>query len=337
MDIDWKDLGSNGWLGLCVSHGAGAGKSALETVKIYEDLGRKGRTRSELFSMGAHLLGCAKAIDNLGTDAQKNQWLHGLCKGETIGALAFTGPSSGSRTDDVGVTYQDGDDFILRGAKTCVTNAIEANLFIVSGNRLDNPSSLNLGLFLVPANSNGIDLTPLTATGLKGSSMATVNFDDVRIPSDHQLGARGTGGLLSVMVWERSCILAGFLGALEKDLEAVTSHFRAAQDKGGALFRHQGLSHPLAQIRADLEAARQLLYHGAQVIDEKGDVLKSSSISKLVISQTLLRSQQKLCELMAGRAWLGELGLAEALADVMGILAASGSSNVQLNAIAARM
>ncbi len=337
MTMDWKEYGSKGRLGLSVSHMSGSGKSALETVKLFENLGREGLSRSHLFSMGAHLFGCAMALDNLGTASQKDQWLPGLTSGETVGALAFTGPDSGSRTDDVGVTYKDGDDIILSGTKTYVTNGPEAGLFIVSANRAEKPSSLNLGLFVVPRNNSGIEITALDTYGLKASSMAKVVFNEVKIPSDYQLGSRGTGGLLSVMVWERSCILAGFLGALEKDLNNATTHFRSTRDKDGPLFRHQGISHVLAQIRADLEAARQTLYHGAQILDEGGDTLKSSAISKLIVSQTLVRGQQKLCELMAGRAWLGEMDLADALSDVMGVLAASGSSNVQLNAIAARM
>lgn len=338
---NWLALGQSGFLNSCVNEPFGDGQYALTAVLTYEALGKAGLSRSHLFSMGAHLFGCVKAIDNLGTKAQKDLWLPKLCSGQSPGALAFTGLESGSRTDDVGVSYQDGDDIILRGAKTCVTNGPDADIFIVSANRAQNPSGMNLALFLVPAGTDGIKIEPIETQGLRASPMARIVFDDCNISRSQQLGSAGTGALLSVMVWERSCILAGFIGALDKDLQAVTKHFKTTSDKDGPLFRHQSISHKLAQLRADLEAARQTLYYGASVLDNGGDSLLSAATSKLKVSQTLVSGQKALYELMAGRAWQvelgGELGLAEAMQDVMGTLSASGSSNVQLNAIAARM
>jgi len=326
---DWLLLGRNGWLSC---------ETALNTVKTYESLGKAGLSRSHLFSMGAHLFGCTMAIQNLGTKKQKDKWLPELTSGQSVGALAFTGPDKGSRTDDVGASYQDDGDIILRGEKTCVTNGAAADVFVVSANRAENPSGMNLTLFIVPAKTKGLTISPLTTNqGLKASPMARVKFEDCVIPKNNRLGSPGVGALLSVMTWERSCILAGFLGALDRDLEAVTTLFKTRKDQTGPLFRHQSISHKLALIRTDIEASRQLIYHAANCLDQNEDPVLYSALCKQFVSQTLIRASQILCELMAGRAWLGEMGLAEAMSDMMGVLSASGTSHVQLNAIAARM
>jgi len=334
--VGWQYWGRKNWIN-CGEQD----QDPLTKVIGFEALGKAGLSRSHLFSMGAHLFGCAMAIENHGSPQQKSIWLPKLTSGEAVGALALTGKDGGSDTFDVGATFEKtANGFILEGAKTFVTNAPDADVFIVSANERDNPSSLGSTLFIVPADTKNLQIEPMPdITGLKGSPMATVIFDKCELPKDAVLGevVQGLGLILSIMRWERSCILAGFLGAAERDIVSVTEHFKNTRDVKGLLLRHQAVSHPLAKTRQKLEAARWVMYRSASDLNKGEGQIYYPALSKYTVSETLVEIAVSLNALMAGRAWRGEMGLAQGLQDVMGTLSASGTNNVQLNAIASQL
>ena len=174
---------------------------------------------------------------------------------------------------------------------------------------------------------------------MRSSRMAKINLKDCFLPEDALLGrcGAGMGVTLSIMRWERSCILAGFLGALERDLVRVTSFLCERRDSKGSLMRHQGVSHKLAHIRLRIESARWLMYRAAWDLDHGTGPILYPALSKLSLSQTLVDCGLELQELMAGSGWMDELGIATALHDVVGTLSASGTSNVQLNIISSQL
>ena len=337
----WPAAGAEGWLGLCLDrdHG-GQGLGAVDTVLVAEALGRGGLSRAALFSMGAHLFGCAMALQNHAGPALRAAWLPRLASGAAIGALALTEPQGGSDTGNgrVLVAFDaDGPGLTLTGTKTLVSNGPLADLLVVNATRQGATSALQSSVLAVPTDLPGLRVTPLTGhIGLREAPMAEIHFDNVRLDRDHVLGrpGQGLGILLSVMRWERSCILAGFLGAAERDLVAVTRALSGRQNSRGPLIAQQAVAHALAELRVEQEMARLLLYRGAGALEANEGAVIYPAMAKLAISRALVSSARGLQELMAGAGWLDEMGLATALTDVMGTLSASGTSHIQLNAIA---
>lgn len=331
----WPEWGEAGFAGLCLPEEfGGGGEDALTTALAFEALGKSGIDRGALFALGAHLFGCSMGIANHGSAGQKTNWLPHLAKGETVGALAFTEPGGGSNLDGCkSRLVEDGGGYRLSGRKTCITNGMTAGLFLVLARSRDESSPFAYSMVLVPRDTPDVSVTPLEGVrGLGGTMPADILFDDCSLPADAVLRRRdmGMAQLLDIMRWERSCILAGALGALQADLDRCTANLAS---RG----HHQAVGHSLARIATRIEAARWLMLRGAWELDHGSDALSIPAMSKLFVSETIADCTLELRRLVAGGAWQGELGLADALDDALAILSASGTSEVQLNTIASQM
>lgn len=334
-DAGWTDLCEDKWPGLCIpAEFGGHGERALAAALAFEALGRCGVDRGLLFALGAHLFGFSMALVHHGTQQQKADLLPKLASGEAIGALAFTEPAGGSDLGACATRLQDdGNGLRLSGRKTCVTNGATADVFLVLVRSRDENSPFSYTMVVVPRTAPGLSVEPIEGVrGLAQSAPAEIIFDDCTLPADAVLSRQGLGmaQLLDAMRWERSCILAGSLGALHRDLETCRAHL-------GEKARHQAVAHSLARLRTEMEAARWLLLRGAWGLQRGGSSLAMPAMSKLFVSETLVRCTEELRRLAAGAAWRGELGLADALDDALAILSASGTSEVQLNTIASQM
>lgn len=338
-DIDgspsWEQWGDGGWAGLCQPEEfGGGGYPALASVLAFEALGRGGLDRGALFALGAHLFGCAMAVANHGSAEQKATWLPRLASGAAVGALGFSEASGGSDLDACGSKLvADGTGYRLSGAKTCVTNGSIADLFVVLARSREQRSPFAYSMVLLPRDTPGLTVTPIEGVrGLGATMPAEVVFDDCPLAESDLLrrGDLGMAQMLDIMRWERSCILAGSLGALQADFERVVRHL---SERG----RHQATDHALARTGTRIEAARWLMLQAAWRLDQGGNDLLRPSTSKLFVSETIAECTGELRRLVAGAAWRGELGLADALDDALALLSASGTSEVQLNTIASQI
>jgi L-prolyl-PCP dehydrogenase len=337
--VAWEACGRQGLLALPLPQAWGGRNSdVLAAVAVFEALGRGGADRGLLFAMGAHLFGCAMAIARFGSAEQQARWGKGLADGSAVAALAATEPEGGSSASHKGTVAQAIEgQYVLRGTKTLVTNGPAAELFLVIASESPRRGALGLTAFLVPRETAGLRIEPLAGTlGMYGAPMARLVFDDCRVPKDAVLG-RPSGGMavfVTSMQYERTCILAGFLGAAERDLATCVSYTHRRRDEHGPLFGHQAVSHRLARMHCRIESARGLLYRGAWSIDHEKDQLGKPALVKLAVSEALVDCALDVLRTFAGAGWLDEGGMATALRDVVGTLSASGTSDVQLNLIA---
>jgi alkylation response protein AidB-like acyl-CoA dehydrogenase len=173
--------------------------------------------------------------------------------------------------------------------------------------------------------------------GLAGAPLGRVRFQHCALGSDAVIGRPGAGlkVFATAMQWERSCLLAGFLGAAERDLAVCTQALQERHDASGSLLRHQGVSHRLARMKLRLESARLLVYRAAWSIDQGHEDYAAAAMAKLAASEAAVDTANDALRLVAGSAWLdGALDFRATLADVAGILFASGTSEVQLDVLA---
>lgn len=310
-------------------------------VADLEALGRGGAGRGLLFALGAHLFGCQIPLRIHADDAQRGLWLEQLTSGARIGALAVTEPQGGSDPgQNLTRAEPDGGGFVLTGHKTLVTNAPVADLFLVIASSAPDRGSFGWTAFLVPKETPGMHITPIEAPGLSGAPMGELILDGCTIGPDHRIGPTG-GGLrvfTSAMLWERTGILAGFIAATRRDLDAAVHHVNTRRSGGLPLSARQSLAHRLAGARIRLERARLLILQAAWAVDTgQRNVQALVAMAKQDAAQALVETSLDLVRTGAGATWRGELPGIEGLIDSLGTLSASGTAEIQLDIVAAAM
>lgn len=341
LDRDaWRDVASFGLIKSALpAEWGGRARGALASFAMLEAMGRGGMDRSLLFAMGAHIFGCAIPIAAYASASQTAAWGPGLADGSIVGALAITEAAGGSSLDLIATeAVETPEGYALSGEKTLVCNAPDAGLFLVLARHFKNRGPLGLTAFLVPADTRGLTVTQLAPTlGLPGAPMGKVTLASCAVPAENVLGRPGTGLKIfaTAMQWERTCLLAGFLGAAERDLATCVAALRGRHDAEGSVMRHQAVSHRLARLKLKLEAARLLALKAAWAIDRRHDDTTGAAMAKLALSEAVVDTAEETLKLMAGSAWQGRpIDFGSALHDALGGLFASGTSEIQLDIVA---
>lgn len=314
---------------------------ALTTVGVLEALGRAGADRGLLFALGAHLFGCMVAVARWGSAAQQERWGAALVDGRAVAALAVTEESGGTSLAAIGtVAERVGGGYLLRGRKSYVTNGPVADVFLLIASENPRRGVMGLSALLVARDTPGLTVTPLEPTlGLPGAPLARLDLDGCALPPDAVLGRPGSGfAVLQLSLqWERTCILAGFLGAAERDLAAAVAFVAGRAAPHGTQLAQQAVAHRLARLRCTLEAARALLHRGAWAIDHGDDPRLWPAMVKWTLSETLVDAALETMRTHAAAGFLDGSGPATALRDVVGTLSASGTSDAQLDVVAASL
>ena len=334
-DAAFEFFGANGVIGSLRGEG---GLSGIHIIKTFEALGRGGADRGLLFALGAHLFGCVIPIARFGSDDQAAAWLPRLIQGETVAALAMTEAGSGSTVSELKTEAIAADGgYVLSGHKRLVTNAPDAGLFLAFAREAGASGPFSLTAFLVPGDTPGLSVEHSgEANALKGAPMGVVTFDECRLPADAVLHRPRAGIAVfgTCMQWERSCILAGFLGAAARDLATCVEWARSRQSGQSAISDHQAVSHRLARMKVRIEQARSSIYQAVSDLDQGTATMSSAAIAKVVASESIVSNAMDAMRLAAGDGWLNELGLARGLNDSIGTLTASGTNDIQLELIA---
>lgn len=338
----WHACADQGWTGLVLSEvHSGGGYDALETIAGLEALGENGVDRGAMFALGAHLFGCVKPLEIFGQDALLQEWGPKLAAGQSVGALALTETGGGSDLAALKTTIVGPEDgLVLTGHKSMITNAQVCDLILVLAREPDRAPPFNLTVVGVPSVRSGVHITPLPdRAGLRGGGMAEIAFDECKISPSEILGRRGAGlaVVMAAMRWERTCILAGALGALNLDLRRVTKALTERGSLAGGLIRYQAVSHRLADVRQKIEGARLVLYRAAWELDRGTDTVFYPALSKLTVAETLVEGAVTLQTFMAGAGHAVVPGLAQAVQDAVAMSAASGTSEIMKNLIVTKL
>ncbi|MGH2671256.1 MAG: acyl-CoA dehydrogenase family protein, partial [bacterium] len=240
----WRKCADFGIQGLPVplKYG-GQGASASTIIVAMEALGYGCRDAGLIFSMNAQMWGCTTPLLRAGSEEQKRRYLPALCRGSIIGAHAMTEPGSGSDAFALSTSAtRSGDSYMLNGSKTFVSNAPVADLFVTFATIDRSLGFAGLCAFLVDRDAPGLVIgKPLAKMGLRTSPMSEVVFEGCRIPATALLGREGGGMALfaTAMDWERSCILAGALGTMQRQLERSLDYARDRKQFGQPIGKFQ--------------------------------------------------------------------------------------------------
>ena len=316
----WNKAGAAGLL--CVTipeeYGGAGGDFRHEAVIVQQEQW----THFSGWGNGVHSGICAPYIYNYGTDEQKKRWLPKMATGELVAAIAMTEPGAGSDLQSVRTTARrDGNDYVINGAKTFITNGQHADLIIVVAKTGDiSGGAKNMSLVIVeaakaPGYRRGRNLDKL---GLHAQDTSELFFDDVRVPVENLLGGdegRGFYQLMQQLPRERLIIALGSVAGMEAAIDVTVDYVKQRKAFGKPLLDFQNTQFVLADCKAEAVVARTFvddyvvkLMRGELTPDE-------GAIAKLWACETHCRVVDKCLQLFGGYGFMMEYPIARMYAD----------------------
>jgi alkylation response protein AidB-like acyl-CoA dehydrogenase len=338
----WKKCADMGLHGLPFSadHG-GSDADIITTMLAMEALGYGCRDAGLIFALNAQMWAVQMPIHEFGTDAQKAKYLPGLIRGDLIGAHGMSEPGSGSDSSGLATTAEKrGERWVLNGTKTFVTNAPVADVFVVFATT--NPALGFMGVtgFVLEKNTPGLRLSqPIEKMGLKTSPMSEVILENCEAPLDALLGREGGGASVfkSSMAWERGCLLASYIGAMERQLETCVAYARTRRQFNRPIGKFQSVANMIVDMKVRMETSRLLLYKVGWLKNTGEEAVIEAAIAKLYLSESWVQSCLDAIQIHGGYGYMTEFELERDLRDAIGGRLYSGTSEIQRNVIAAQL
>ncbi|MAE67767.1 MAG: acyl-CoA dehydrogenase [Phycisphaeraceae bacterium] len=310
----------------------------LTATLVMEALGYGCRDNGLTFGLNAQMWTVQLSIQNFGSDAQKSQYLPGLCDGSLIGAHGITEPEAGSDLYSLRTTAEKCDGgYVLRGEKAYCTFGPIANVYLIFANARPDAGSWGITAFLVDDDNPGVRRSDVKQKmGLRTVPMGEFELVDCFVPESARLGGEGAGGSISnsSLEWERACILASQVGAMERQLEESVAYARKRKQFGQPIGKFQAVSHRIAEMKVRLEAARLLLYKVAWLKSTGKSAVIDAAIAKLFLSEAFVDSSLDAIRVHGGRGYLTESGIEPDLRDAVGGVIYGGTSDIQRNVVA---
>jgi len=235
------------------------------------------------FSFAMQGLGSG-AISLFGTDDQKKNWLPKVRSGKAIAAFALTEPQSGSDVANIALeAKRDGDDFVLNGEKTWISNGGIADFYCVFARTGEAPGAKGLSAFIVPANVPGFEISERLYT-IAPHPLARLKFTDCRIPASALMGTGGDGFKIAMSVLDvfRSTVAAAALGFARRALDETITRVQERELFGAPLFDLQMVQGHVADMALDIDASALLVYRAAWLKDSgAARVSREAAMAKL--------------------------------------------------------
>lgn len=336
----WRKCAEIGIQGLPADETYGGSHvDALSCAIGLEALGYGCHDGGLVFSVCAHVLACVVPLSRHGTDEQKRRYLPGLCNGRLIGMHAISEPDAGSDPFAMRTRAErDGEGWRINGTKAFVSNGPVGDVAIVFA-VTDPQKGFHGGTtaFIVekgmPGFSSGKKFEKL---GLRTAQVSGLTLEDVYVPQTAVLGTVGAsaGVFATAMDWERILLVASHVGTMERLLETSIAYARKRSQFGQTIGKFQAVSHKIADMKVQLEAARLLTYRAAWRLDHIKNASLDAAMTKLFVSESLVKAALDAVQIHGGNGFMAEYEVERALRDAIGSTIYSGTSEMQRNIIA---
>ena len=327
-----RKLGELGLMAVAVPPewgGAGASYSAL-TMAV-EEISRADASIGVVMSTH-NSLACMPIVQH-GTDEQKRRFLPSLVSGETIGAIAITESQAGSNAADIRTRAQRADGgYVLNGAKQFITGGSFAGLAVLLASTDPEAGPRGITCFLVPTDTPGFSVGKQEEKlGIRASGTAQLMLENVRLDDGHVLGKPGEGYkiILGALARSRLGIAAQAVGIAQASLDASLAYAKERTSFGQPIIEHQAVAFRLASMATEIEAARQLTYHAAALLDAGKPFQKESSMAKLYASEMAERVCSHGLQVLGGYGYLNDYPLERLYRDARITQIYEGTSDIQ--------
>jgi alkylation response protein AidB-like acyl-CoA dehydrogenase len=314
----WLEAGKQGFLGMAVpeEYGGGGNPDFRYNVIITEET-TAGRYSG--IGFGLHNDVVAPYLLRLANDEQKARWLPKFCTGELITAIAMTEPGTGSDLQGIKTrAVRDGDDWILNGAKTFITNGINSDLVIVVAQTNPDKGALGFSLLVVERGMEGFERgRKLDKIGLDAQDTAELSFDNVRVPAANLLGEEGQGFvyLMQNLPQERISIAIMAAAAMESVLGLTLDYTKERKAFGKPIGSFQNSRFVLAELATEATAVRIMVDEFIRLhLDEKLTA-EQAAMAKWYATEAQVRLVDRCLQLHGGYGYMREYGIARAYLD----------------------
>lgn len=284
----WKKMGELGLLGITAEEKyGGSGLGYTEHVIAMQEISKA--SASVGLSYGAHSNLCVNQITLNGTEKQKQKYLPKLISGDHVGALAMSEPNAGSDVVSMKLKAEKkGDDFCLNGTKMWITNAPNANTFVVYAKTNDEADKKNncITAFIIEKNFPGFSVSPkLDKLGMRGSNTAELVFNNCIVPFENILGKYndGVSVLMSGLDYERAVLSGGPIGIMSACWEIVLPYIVERKQFGQSIGSFQLMQGKIADMYTTMNACKSYVYNVAKSCD-RGNITREDAAGVLLYS-----------------------------------------------------
>lgn len=335
----WKKCADFGIQGMPMPEAyGGLGLDVTTCLIAMQALGKHCRDSGFLFSLNSHMWTCEIPILDFGTEEQKTHYLPRMIEGSIVGGHAMTEPGSGSDAYSMRTTAKKTDTgYVLNGSKVFISNAPIADVLLIFASTDRELGWAGITGFLVEKDNPGLHVgKPLSKIGLKTSPTGELTLEDCEVPESAMLGRLGQGSAIfsAEMEWERSCLFACHLGAMQRQLEECVQYAKDREQFGEPIGNFQGVSHKIADMRVRIELGELMLHKVAWMKNRGKRAPLESAMAKLVVSEAYMASSIDALHLRGGYGFMSEYEADRDLLDAAGGKIYSGTSEIQRNIIA---
>ena len=317
----------------------GQGCDDLTYVLMMEQLGRVCGSTAIIASVHTSL--CCGALNNAGTEEQKQKYLRPLCDGTWLGAFGLTEPSAGTdAASQCTRAVLDGDEYVLNGSKIFITNSGWADVYVIFAMTDKSQGSRGISAFIVPANTPGFTVgKPELKMGIRASTACELIFENVRIPKENLLGKEGKGFGIAMKALDggRIGIAAQALGLAQGALDNVVAYVKERKQFGKPLSKLQNTQFTLADMETRVQAARLLVYSAAVAYDQGQPISVKAAQAKLFASETASNVTNRAVQLMGGYGYMREYPVERMMRDAKITEIYEGTSEVMRMVISGQL
>jgi hypothetical protein len=322
-----KALSEAGFMGMLVDEKWGGSQTDyVSYALVIEQIAKADAALSTILAVH-NSVGCMP-IANFGSEYQKELFLKPLAQGNLLGAFCLTEPEAGSDAKNIQTKAEKhGDGYILNGVKQFVTSGKNADIAIVITKTGDAHNA-----FIVPTNTPGFTVAKCEKKmGQEASEIAQIVLENVKLGTEHLLGAEGQGYKIALNQLEsgRIGIAAQALGMAQEALDLSLQYTHERKTFGKALHDHQAIQFRLADMDTQCQAARLLIWHAANLKDHQQPALKAASQAKLFASEKAVDICRMALELHGGYGYLQDYKVEQLLRDALVTPIYEGTSDVQ--------
>ena len=309
----------------------------LTATLAMEGLGYGCNDNGLAFALNAQMWTVQLPLYEFGTEEQREKFLQPMVSGDKIGAHGLTEPEAGSDVFSMTTHAKKVEGgYILNGRKRLITFGPEADIALIFANV--NPKIGKWGVtgFIVEKGTKGFTQGPnKSKMGLRTVPIGDLIFEDCFIPEENRLGKEGAGWAITSysLEYDRCCILASQLGAMERQLETSIAFVKERQQFGKPISTFQSVSNRIADMKLRLETSRLLLYKVAWLKNEGDSAMLDAALLKLQLSESFITSSLDTIRNHGGSGFLTEHGVERDLRDAIGGVLYAGTSDIQRNII----
>jgi acyl-CoA dehydrogenase len=313
----WRKAGAQGFLAPTVPEAfGGVGVDYRYNVIVNEEVSRLGLSG---IGWSLHSDISVPYISNYGSDEIKDKFLPGCVSGDIVSAIAMTEPGTGSDLQNIKTTaVLDGDEYIINGSKTFITNGQHADVVIVVAKTDPDAGAMGVSLILVEAGTPGFEKGKnLKKVGMKAQDTSELFFTDVRVPKGNLLGKAGEGFiyLMQELAQERLTIGTIALAASESMLQQTIDYVKERNAFGRPVSAFQNTQFKLAELSTQIVSARTFVDRCVELhLNKQLDATGASQV-KLLSSELQCKVADECLQLHGGYGYMWEYPIARAFAD----------------------